>query len=201
MTPLYCLYLILGITFLFNLSGSDEAGSVQNCVHPHLHRRKLLPCLNAHLYMMGDFFQLIKRILVSQKDLISSLWALSAKTWRVVIRTGLWGQTLVRGQSPGGDSCGGDRAGNVSPEAKSPRQLLRRVAPGCALVPGCGVSPSAPSSMCAGGWEEAGANWRDLGREQPGEQQPSGVLGARHPLWWLKIASAGPRAGEAAVGK
>lgn len=120
MTPLYCLYLILGITFLFNLSGLDKAVSVQNCVHPHLHRRKILPCLNAHLYMMGDFFQLTKCILVSQKDLISSLWALSAKTWRVVIRTGLRGQTLVRGQSPGGDSCGGDRAGNVSPEAKSP---------------------------------------------------------------------------------
>lgn len=66
---------------------------------------------------------------VSQKDLISSLWALSAKTQRVVRGTG--------GQSRGNDSCGEDGAGKLCPEARSPRRLPRRVPPG-----GAGAGPS-----------------------------------------------------------
>lgn len=96
---------------------------MQNCVHPHLlpaHRRELSPCLNAHLYTMGNFFHLIKCILMSQKDLIGSLWALSAKMRRVVIRTGLRGQTLLGGQSRGGDSCWGRWGWKCLPRGQIP---------------------------------------------------------------------------------
>lgn len=186
---------------------------MQSCVHLHplpVRRRGLSPCSKAYLYVTGRFFPADEMHVVSQKDLISSLWALSAKTWRVVSGTRLRGQALLGGQSRGSDSCGGDGAGKLSPEARSSRRLPRGVPPGCAGDRGRAEPAALPLSGDAGlprlprpqrvrvGGE---AISEVLGREQPGEQQPSRGSGARHPIWRLKIASAGPRAGLAAVGK